>query len=74
MIMLYLDKAQSYLEKIVKSSSSIVCCEGAISHVSNAFNIKTIALINKLSLKTAIYWTKHMKNIRLVYRDNIKSV
>ncbi len=62
------------LEKIVKNSSSIVCCEGAISHVSNAFNIKTIALINKLSLKTAIYWTKHMKNIRLVYRDNIKSV
>ncbi len=62
------------LEKIVKKSSSIVCCEGAISHVSNAFNIKTIALINKISLKTAIYWTKHMSNIRLVYRDNIKSI
>ncbi len=62
------------LERIVKNSSSIVCCEGAISHVSNAFNIKTIALINKMSFKTATYWTKHMNNIRLVYRDNINSV
>jgi ADP-heptose:LPS heptosyltransferase len=62
------------LEKIVKSSSSIICCEGAISHVSHAFNIKTIALINKISLKTAIFWTKHMKNINLIYRDNLNSV
>ena len=28
----------------------------------------------EISLKTAIYWTKHMTNIRLVYRDNIKSI
>jgi ADP-heptose:LPS heptosyltransferase len=63
-----------HLEKIVKSSSLVICCEGAISHVSHAFNIKTIALINKISLKTAIFWTKHMKNIILIYRDNLNSV
>ena len=62
------------LEQIVKNCSSIICCEGAISHVSHAFNIKTIALINKISLKTAIFWTKHMKNINLIYRDNLDSV
>ena len=62
------------LERIVKTSSLIICCEGAISHVSNGFNIKTIALINKISLKTAIFWTKHMKNINLIYRDNLDSV
>jgi len=62
------------LEMIVKNSSLIICCEGAISHVSNGFNIKTIALINKISLKTAIFWTKHMKNINLIYRDNLNSV
>lgn len=73
--LIFIDKTNFRdLEKIVKDSSSIICCEGAISHVSHAFNIKTIALINKISLKTAIFWTKHMHNINLIYRDNLNSV
>ena len=57
------------LEYIVKKSNNVICCEGAISHVSNAFDINTFALIN--SLKTAKFWTNHMKNIKLLKRDNI---
>lgn len=73
--LIFIDKTNFRdLENIVKSSSSIICCEGAISHVSHAFNIRTIALINKISLKTAIFWTKHMKNINLIYRDDLNSV
>jgi len=37
-----------YLERIVKTSSSIICSEVAISHIS-------IALINKIILKTVIF-------------------
>ena len=62
------------LERIVKTSSSIICSEVAISHISYALNIQTIALINNIILKTAIFWTKHMKNINLIYRDNLNSV
>ena len=36
------------LENIVKKSKFVMCCEGAISHVSNSFNIKTIALVQDL--------------------------
>lgn len=62
------------LELIVKKSSLVICCEGAISHVSNAFDIKTIALINTPGIKTALFWTKHMKNIKLLSRSNIKDI
>ena len=62
------------LETIVKKSCFVICCEGAISHVSNAFNIKTIALINKPGIRTALFWTKHMANIKLVGRTNIKNI
>ena len=49
------------LEIIVSKSKFVICCEGAISHVSNAFKIRTIALINSPGIKTALFWTKHMK-------------
>jgi ADP-heptose:LPS heptosyltransferase len=57
------------LEQIVKKSNNVICCEGAISHVSNAFNKNTFALIN--SLKTAKFWTNHMNNVKLLKRDNM---
>jgi len=60
------------LELIVKKSYNLICCEGAISHVSNSFNKKTYALVN--NFKTAKFWTNHMKNIKLVKRDNIYKI
>jgi len=60
------------LENIVKYSNEVICCEGAISHVSNSFNIKTYALVN--NFKTAKFWTSHMNNIKLVKRDNISNI
>lgn len=62
------------IESIVKSSSLIICCEGAISHVSNAFNIKTLALVEKKFSKTVRHWTGHMKNINYIYRNSLKLV
>ena len=60
------------LEYIVKKSKEVICCEGAISHVSNAFDKKTLALIN--DLKIAKFWTSHMKNLTLIKRDNIVKI
>ena len=60
------------LENIVNKSNEVICCEGAISHVSNAFNKKTLALIN--NIKTARFWTSHMNNLILIKRDNIMKI
>ena len=60
------------LEYIVNRSNEVICCEGAISHVSNAFNKKTYALIN--NFKTARFWTSHMNNLKLLKRDNIVKI
>ena len=60
------------LENIVKRSNYVICCEGAISHVSNAFDIKTIALVQNLAF--ARFWTSHMKNIKLIPRTNVKNI
>ena len=44
--MYFIDKTDFRdLEYIVKYSNEIICCEGAVSHVSNGFNVKTYALI-----------------------------
>ena len=60
------------LENIVKRSNYLICCEGAISHVSNAFDIKTIALVQNLAF--ARFWTSHMKNIKLIPRTSVKNI
>ena len=62
------------LELIVKKSKTVICCEGALSHVSNAFKIKTIALVNYSGVGTGVFWTSHMKKISLIYRTNIKKI
>ncbi len=60
------------LEQIVNLCTKVICCEGAISHVSHALNKKTYALIN--NFKTAKFWTNHMTNLKLLKRDNINKI
>ncbi len=73
--LIYIDKTNFRdLESIVKKSSEIICCEGAISHVSNVFNRLTIALVNYQGANTGIFWTKHMPNIKLIFRENIRKI
>ena len=60
------------LEKIVARCSEIICCEGAISHVSHALEKNTIALIN--NIKTAKFWTQHMNKLKLIKRANISKI
>ncbi len=60
------------LEFIVKGSSEIICCEGAISHVSNGFEKKTYALIE--NIRTGKFWTSHMKNIKLLQRGSLNRI
>lgn len=62
------------LELIVKKSKILICCEGAISHVSNAFKIKTLGLVNYMGASTGIFWTSHMPKISLIYRAKIKKI
>tara|TARA_B100000900_G_scaffold227417_1_gene193090 strand:+ start:165 stop:1160 length:996 start_codon:yes stop_codon:yes gene_type:complete len=73
--LIYIDKTDFRdLESIVYKSSEVICCEGAISHVSNVFQKLTIALVNYQGVNTGIFWTKHMPKIKLIYRDSIKKI
>ncbi len=56
------------------NSKILICCEGAISHVSHSLNKKTIALIQKDRLISTNFWIGHMSNITTVFRDDIKKV
>jgi len=60
------------IELIVKKCKILICCEGAISHVSNSFGIITYALINNMN--TAKFWTSHMPKIKLFKRDKINKI
>ena len=62
------------LENIVLYSKILICCEGAISHVSHSLNKKTIALIQKDRLISTNFWIGHMNNIKTVFRNDIKMV
>ena len=62
------------LENIVLNSKILICCEGAISHVSHSLHKKTIALIQKDRLISTNFWIGHMNNIKTVFRNDIKQV
>ena len=73
--LIFIDKTNFRdLESIVNRSSEVICCEGAVSHVSNVFKKLTFALVNYQGVNTGIFWTKHMPNIKLIYRDSIRQV
>ena len=59
------------LEYIVKNSDEVICCEGAISHVSNAFDKKTFALIENIN--TAKFWTSH-KKYNFIKRSSVSNI
>jgi len=62
------------LENIVNNSKLLICCEGAISHVSHSLNKKTIILIQKDRINSTQFWIGHMKNNFNIFRDDIKNV
>ncbi len=62
------------LEYLVMKSSFLICCEGGVSHVSNGFNIKTLAFYEKNRLQHTKYWTGHMKNIILYERQKMEKI
>ena len=62
------------LENIVNKSKLLICCEGAISHVSHSLNVKTILLVQKDRLNSTNFWIGHMNNTFEVFRDNINTV
>ena len=59
---------------IVNNSKLLICCEGAISHVSHSLNKKTIILIQKDRINSTQFWIGHMKNNFNIFRDDIKNV
>ena len=73
-IILIEDASFRDLENIVKNCKILICCEGAISHVSHSLNKKTISLVQKDRIITTNFWIGHMKNIKTVLRDDIKKV
>lgn len=59
------------LANLVNGSSLVVCCEGAISHISNNFNIPTLALYEMKKIQHTKFWTGHMRMLSLIKRKKI---
>lgn len=62
------------LTYIVSNSKLVICCEGAISHLSYNFDIPTIAMYEKKRIQHTIFWTGHMNNILLHERKSINNL
>ena len=60
------------LASLVSNSSLLLCCEGAISHLSNNFNVPTLALYEKKRIQHTKFWTGHMNKISLIERKKMK--
>jgi len=58
----------------VSNSVLVVCCEGAISHLSNNFKIPTLALYEKKRFQHTKFWTGHMKKIKLFERKKMNDL
>jgi ADP-heptose:LPS heptosyltransferase len=62
------------LTGVIKSSKLVICCEGAISHLSYNFSIPTLAMYEKKRLQHTNFWTSHMNNILLHERKKIHNL
>ena len=62
------------LASLVSNSSLLICCEGAISHLSNNFNVPTFALYEKKRIQHTKFWTGHMSKISLIERKKMASL
>lgn len=62
------------LISVVSGSSLIICCEGAISHLSNNFNVPTLALYERKRFQHTNFWTGHMKKIKLYERKKMNEL
>lgn len=62
------------LEYYIKHSSLLICCEGAVSHVSHNLKIPTVAFYEESRYEHINHWTGHMSNIKLHPRKNILDV
>jgi ADP-heptose:LPS heptosyltransferase len=62
------------LTNIVCHSKLVICCEGAISHLSYNFNIPTLAIFEKNKIQHTNFWTGHMNNIVLHERKKIDNL
>ena len=62
------------LTHLVSCSKLVICCEGAISHLSYNFSIPTLALYEKKRLQHTNFWTSHMNNISLYERKKINDL
>jgi ADP-heptose:LPS heptosyltransferase len=74
-IVIYLNNISfEQLASLVSNSSFLICCEGAISHLSNNFNIPTLALYEKKRIQHTIFWTGHMNKISLFERKKMNNL
>ena len=55
---------------IISKSSLFVTCHGAFTHIASNYNIKILDIIEKDKDVHYSKITNHMKNYKLIYRDN----
>ena len=62
------------LESLVKNSSIVITCHGAVTHLASALNKKIVDIFDKSKKDFYYKWNKHMKNYNYIFRKNFNEL
>lgn len=59
---------------MVKNSSIVITCHGAVTHLASSLNKKIIDIFDKSKKDFYYKWNKHMKNYNYIFRKNFNEL
>jgi len=62
------------LETLVKNSSVVITCHGAVTHLASSLNKKIIDIFDKSKKEFYFKWNKHIKNYSYTFRKNFNNL
>ena len=62
------------LETLVKNSSTVITCHGAVTHLASSLNKKIFDIFDKSKKEFYFKWNKHMKNYNYTFRKKFNDL
>lgn len=62
------------LETLIKNSTIVITCHGAVTHLASSLNKKIIDIFDESKKDFYFKWNKHIKKYSYVYRKNFKEL
>ena len=62
------------LETLVKNSSIVITCHGAVTHLASSLNKKIFDIFDKSKKEFYFKWNKHIKNYSYTFRKKFNDL